>query len=49
VRHDLARRSDADWLAGLVIREVIDLEDAREMMRALAYELPRRAYKLDQS
>ena len=47
VRHDLARRSDADWLAGLVIREVIDLEDAREMMRALAYELPRRAYKLD--
>lgn len=47
VRHDLARRSDADWLAGLVVREVIDLEEAREMMRAAAYELPRRAYKLD--
>jgi glucuronate isomerase len=46
-RHDLARRIDANWLAGLVARHLVDLEDAREMARALAYDLPRRAYKLD--
>jgi glucuronate isomerase len=46
-RHDLARRIDANWLAGLVARHIIDMQDAREMARALAYELPRRAYKLD--
>ena len=45
-RHDLARRVDANWLAGLVARHVIDLEDAREMARALAYELARNTYKL---
>lgn len=46
-RHDLARRVDANWLAGLVARHIIDAQEAREMARALAYELPRRAYKLD--
>jgi glucuronate isomerase len=46
-RHDLARRIDANWLASLVARHVIDLQDGREMARALAYDLPRRAYKLD--
>jgi glucuronate isomerase len=46
-RHDLARRIDANWLAGLVARHVVELEDAREMARALAYDLPRRTYKLD--
>ena len=45
-RHDLARRVDANWLAGLVARHVIDLGDAREMARALAYELARDTYKL---
>jgi len=45
-RHDLARRVDANYLAGLVARHVIDASDAREMARALAYELPKEAYRL---
>lgn len=48
-RHDLARRVDANWLAGLVARHVVDLDDAREMARALAYDLARRTYKLDRA
>ena len=45
-RHDLARRLDADFLAGLVARHVIDKTDARRMARALAYELAKETYKL---
>jgi len=45
-RHDLARRVDADFLAGLVARHVIDKSDARRMARALAYELAKETYKL---
>jgi glucuronate isomerase len=45
-RHDLARRVDANWLARLVARHRIGLDDARLMARALAYELPREAYRL---
>jgi glucuronate isomerase len=45
-RHDLARRVDANYLAGLVARHVIDSSDARVMARALAYELPKEAYRL---
>jgi glucuronate isomerase len=48
-RHDLSRRVDANWLAELVSRHVIDLSDAREMARALAYDLARRTYRLDGS
>ena len=44
-RHDLARRVDANWLAGLVARHVIDMDDAREMARALAYDLAKRTYR----
>ncbi len=47
-RHDLWRRVDANWLAGLVVRGVIDMEDAREMIYDSAYGLARRAYRLDQ-
>lgn len=47
-RHDLSRRVDASWLGGLVVRHVIDIGEAREMGRALAYDLAREAYKLDQ-
>jgi glucuronate isomerase len=46
-RHDLARRVDANWLAGLVARHVIGVDDAREMARALAYDLARETYRLD--
>jgi glucuronate isomerase len=45
-RHDLARRVDANYLAGLVARHVIDMADAREMATALAYTLAKRAYRL---
>ena len=45
-RHDLARRVDANFLGGLVARHIIDMTDARAMARALAYELPKEAYKL---
>ena len=45
-RHDLARRVDANWLAGLVARHVVDLTDARQMARALAVDLVRDTYRL---
>jgi glucuronate isomerase len=45
-RHDLARRVDANYLAGLVARHVIDRDDASEMARALAYDCAKRAYRL---
>jgi glucuronate isomerase len=44
-RHDLARRVDANWLARLVARHIVNLQDAREMARALAYDLARDAYR----
>jgi glucuronate isomerase len=45
-RHDVWRRASANWLAGLVARHVIDMNDAREMMQDLAVNLAKRAYKL---
>lgn len=48
-RHDLSRRVDANWLGGLVARHIIDMADAREMARALAYELVRETYRFDET
>ena len=45
-RHDLARRMDANYLAGLVARHVIVENDARRMARALAYDLAKQTYRL---
>jgi glucuronate isomerase len=45
-RHDLWRRVSADWVASLVVRGIVDLEDAQEMMVDLAYRLAKKAYKL---
>jgi glucuronate isomerase len=45
-RHDLSRRVDANFLGGLVARHVIDLNDARALARALAYDLARETYRL---
>jgi glucuronate isomerase len=45
-RHDLARRVDANYLAGLVARHVIDLSEARGMAFMMAYDLAKRAYRL---
>ncbi|HKX33588.1 MAG TPA: glucuronate isomerase [Blastocatellia bacterium] len=46
-RHDLARRVDADWIAGLVTRGIVDLEDAEEMIHDAAYRLAKKAYKFE--
>lgn len=46
-RHDVWRRVCADWLAGQLVRGFIDGEDARDMIRALAYDLAKQTYKLD--
>lgn len=45
-RHDLARRVDANFLGGLVARHIVDLPDARQMARALAYDLVKETYRL---
>ncbi len=46
-RHDLWRRASADWLAGLVTRDIVDEADAHEMAVDLAYRLAKRTYKLE--
>ncbi len=46
-RHDLNRRMDANFLAGLVARHEIDMSDALPMARALAYDLVRETYRLE--
>jgi glucuronate isomerase len=45
-RHDLWRRISANWVAGLVTRGIVDLEDAQEMVVDLAYRLTKKAYML---
>lgn len=45
-RHDVWRRASADWLAGLVVRRIIDEEDAHHMIHAMAYGLAKSTYKL---
>ena len=44
--HDTWRRASANWVAGLVVRQIIEMDEAREMMVELAVSLARRAYKL---
>ena len=44
-RHDVWRRASANWLAGLVVRGIVDLEDAQRMAWDLAYGLAKNAYK----
>src|SRR5688572_10303662 len=45
-RHDVARRVDCVFLARLVAEHRIAEHDAAEVVRDLAYELPKRAYRL---
>jgi glucuronate isomerase len=45
-RHDLSRRIDANFLARLVARHIIDQQDARRMIKDLAYNLARKTFKL---
>jgi glucuronate isomerase len=46
-RHDVWRRASANWLAGLVVRHIIDMDDAGELVRELAVNLAKRAYRLN--
>jgi len=46
-RHDLWRRVSADWVAGLVVRGIVDLQDGQEMILDLADRLARKAYHLE--
>lgn len=45
-RHDLARRVDANWLASLVVRGIVDMFDAQEMIFDLTRRLIIKNYKL---
>ncbi len=45
-RHDVWRRVSADWVASLVMRHVVGMEEATAMMNDLAVGLARTAYKL---
>ncbi len=45
-RHDVWRRASADWLAGLVVRGIVDEGEAHAMAHDLAYRLAREAYRL---
>jgi glucuronate isomerase len=45
-RHDMARRVDANWLAGLVARGILDQDEALAIMRDAAYGLAKRAYRI---
>lgn len=45
-RHDVWRRAAANWLAGLLVRRIIDRRDAESMVVDLAAGLARKAYRL---
>jgi glucuronate isomerase len=45
-RHDLARRVDAQFLADLVSRHIIEREDAEAMIAEMAYGLAKKTYRL---
>jgi glucuronate isomerase len=44
-RHDVWRRAASNWIAGLVVRGIVDGDDAREMIQDAAYRLAKKAYK----
>jgi glucuronate isomerase len=44
-RHDVWRRVASNWIAGLVVRGIVDVDDAREMAIDAAYRLAKQAYK----
>ena len=49
VRHDVARRVDAAYLASLVAQDRLPLDEAAETIADLAYHLPKRIFRLDGS
>jgi glucuronate isomerase len=49
VRHDVWRRASSNWLAGLVVRGIVAESEAAVMAHEMAYDLARRAYRLDRT
>ena len=47
VRHDVARRVDAAYLASLVVQDRLPADEAAETMADLAYHLPKKIFRLD--
>ena len=47
-RHELWRRTTANWLARRVARGLLDEDEAARLLRLAAYDLARRAYRLDE-
>ncbi len=45
-RHDVARRVDSNFVAGLVVRHIITFEEGQKIMKDLTYNLVKKAYKL---
>jgi len=45
-RHDVWRRACCNWLSGLVVRGMLDTEDAIDMAHSMAYGLAKEAYRL---
>jgi len=45
-RHDVWRRASANWLAGLLVRGMIDRDEAESMVVDLAVGLAKRVYRL---
>jgi glucuronate isomerase len=48
-RHDVSRRVDCGFLARLVAEHRLEEDEAAEVARDLAYNLPKRAYRIDQA
>ncbi len=48
-RHDVWRRAAANWVAGLIVRGLVDRQDGNDMVYALAYGLAKQAYRLDEA
>ena len=44
--HDVWRRAASDWVAGLLVRHIIDEEDAQAMVKDMAYGLAKSTYNL---
>ncbi len=45
-QNDIWRRASANWIAGLVVNGLVDLENAYEIIYALAYSLVKSTYNL---
>ena len=46
-RHDVWRRVTCNWLAGQVVRGMLDEDEASEMATAMAYQLAKDCYNLN--